>query len=224
MKFQLVSVVCIYLILIGCKESLHVSGYSKFNEFYYKDSIPWFRYKNDSLNIAGYFRWNGNARVIPKIKYLPDSIKNIAKIFLTGGSSVLFATYNPRRKKFIGAGYVPVTRKDVRRKSIFPHLYEIVSFSKTAFNQQNTDYLPIEDINSDFRFYRSTAIKRINDKWRVYEIVAADTNGYYKFTCIFDIAYLRNDSDSSYQIPLFTRDVTHLNKKGIMVDSTYSEE
>ncbi|MEO5997691.1 MAG: hypothetical protein ABIN89_13210 [Chitinophagaceae bacterium] len=194
------------LALYGCNASLPVSKYARYNEFEYKNEQPEFHFKNEKLGISGNWWWNGNARAIPKIRYIPDSIKALLKSYTKEHGPVLFTTFNPSAQRFKRGEYRKVTKYDVRRKHKFIQpFFETVFITDAPFQDTNGKYW-LNSSNRTFTIFVRKLINKKND-FRTLELIATESARHYTFVCIMDKSFIKNQKDSTYQVEQFINDV-----------------
>lgn len=190
----------------SCSASLPVSKYARNNKFNYQKEQPTFHYGNEKLKISGNWWWASGSRAIPKVKYLPDSIKEVLAPYTKSHGPVLFTTFIPTVKKFHVSEEIKVTKEDVRRKHnfILP-FYETVLVSTKPFSPKSDAYWAVNS-NSSFSIYARKSINNRNG-FRTLEVIASEPTRYYTFICIMDKAYIKDTEDSAYQVSQFVSDV-----------------
>lgn len=172
-------------ILISSCTSLKTSRYARYNKFTYASEQPDFNFSNDKLEVSGSWWWATFVRAIPKPGYLPDTIRKILKPLVNSHGPILFATWYPNHTKFRKAGYVPVTKADVRRTNEFAKpFYEVVLYSAKDFNQQSSYTSKGKTNDYQFDLYQSQPRLSAFSNYYVMETIAAGKDDYYTFIVI----------------------------------------
>jgi hypothetical protein len=178
-------------------------------KFTYQNEQPSPHFTNDKLNIAGAFWWATGLRDIPKVAFLPDTIKKILRPISKEHGPVLFSAFNPAATEYRNAKYIQVTKSEVRRwhKHLEP-FFEVVLVSEKPCKRDTVEYKPV-GITADGSFklyFRQPELHR-NSYW-VMETIAADEDMYYTFVVLMSKHYNMGDpATASYQSKLFIEDV-----------------
>lgn len=172
-------------LLISSCSSLKVSRYAKYNRFTYTNEQPGFNFTNDALKVRGAWWWATFVRAIPKMSYLPDTIRRILKPYIGSNGRILFATFYPNHSKYRVKGEVPVTRDDVRRiKEYAEPFYEIVLYNKTSFAPHVANFTSKGKTNDyQFDIYSKPPVAALKN-YAVAEAVAASSSDYFTFLVI----------------------------------------
>jgi len=183
--FQSWSIAAMLALLICSCSSLKVSRYAKYNRFTYTSEQPDFNFTNDALKVRGAWWWATGNRAIPKVTYLPDSIRKILKPYIRSNGPVLFATFYPNHSRYRVKGEVPVTRNDVRRVKEFAEpFYEVVLYSSSSFAPGPGKYVAKGKTNDyQFEIYHKPPVSALKN-YDVAEAVAASSSDYFTFLVI----------------------------------------
>src|SRR4051812_3843556 len=139
------------LIFVGCS-SLRRSRYAKANTFRYESDQPHFYFENGLLKITGSFAWITWARAIPKVAFLPDTIKHLVQPLSTEHGRILFTAWAPHMEKYNVATDIKVRKSDVRKPNPYnERLFLIVLVSDRPFTPDSFRYIP-KGRNLDYQF------------------------------------------------------------------------
>lgn len=196
------------LMLFSCA-TLKTSSFAKYNKFTYQNEQPSPHFTNDKLNISGAFWWASGLRDIPKVFYLPDTIKSILRPIVKEHGPVLFSTFDPAATKYRIDQYILVTKSEVKRRHKFLQpFFEVLLISDKAFKADTTRYKP-KGFTSDggFALYFKAPELRKNSYW-VMETIAAEEDKYYTFVVLMSKQFNMDDvENASQQSKRFIEDV-----------------
>lgn len=181
------------------------SRYAGYNSFSYTLEQPRLHFRNDTLKIEGEFYW-GSTRAIPKASFLPRTPKRILAPIARRHGAVLFSSFDLNRKKYSVAGFVPVSKKDVRfSHPNSPPLYIIVLISEGTFTPDTLKYKP-RGRNNDYQFELYASEPHwVKDNYWLMEVIAAEKKRYYNFVCILDDEFMGKNAE--YQANLYLEDI-----------------
>ena len=203
------SVLCVPGFLFSCT-SVKSSQYSAYNQFSYENEQPRFHFKNDTLKIEGAWNWGTGARAIPKISFIPKIPMQIIQSISKERGPVLFATWIPNRKKYSVAGYVPVSKKDVRFKdrNVDP-FYIVVLENRKSVDIDTVRYKP-QGRNGDYQFdLYASEFRPARDNYWIMEVLAAGDEHGYDFVCIIDSSFVSGPGSPGQQARVFLDDIQH---------------
>lgn len=204
MKWKLYILALLSGSILSCT-SIKESRYANYNSFSYTLEPPRLHFKNDTLQIESGFYW-AHSRAIPKNSFLPRIPKKILAPIARQHGAVLFSSFDLNRKKYSVAGFVPVTKKDVRfSHPNSPPIYNIVLINEKAFTADTVKYKP-RGRNNDYQFelYASKP-QRVRDNYWLMEVIAAEKKRYYNFVCILDDEFMGRNA--AYQANLYFEDI-----------------
>jgi hypothetical protein len=197
------------LLVLACScSSIRHSRYTKHNEFHYKFYQPAFNFENDVLKIEGAWHWSTHSRAIPKLAWLPASVKQVLRPVAKEHGPVLFATWSPNRTKYSVMGPVPVTKKDVRfRDKNNEPFYIVVLVNDKSFTGDTSKYHP-QGRNNDYQFELYTSNPAImSDDLMMMEVIAATKERYYNYVCILDKRFMPSGKSDDPYTGLMLEDV-----------------
>jgi hypothetical protein len=206
------SYLLVTLLFSACQSRLSTSPYARHNRFNYAAEQPAFHFNNEKLQVSDSWHYKSSERVVPKLRYLPDTIQSILLPLSQQHGPVLFAAFFPHQSKFWKEGYVKVSKKDVQKIGALPQLFTAVLVADTPFNARDSRYEPAGR-NGPFSFYRSTRLEPIHNRV-VYQVIAADSGRYYTYVHIYERSHFSQPGDSAYHTSLALNDViTNFKKK-----------